>query len=595
MDSLIDLRFESDTAIEVWKGSERHLKKERYFPYFYAICKDPDEIRWLLSAHPKIIESSIEYRYPEIRSKEKASLVRIRTALADFKPVISDIRKIPGILSLAETTIPHHFRYCMDKRLSFFDTEPELSMVVVRDGCDVSADIDLAFSWGPLRRRLPCIHIDLQESLRYDIYGEPVPGADLLSLGKERFIRVMELSHITSVRPGTVSSITPGKLNTFLHIQAAREHGYVVPDTKMQLEMPKSLNMMRRMDKGGTIFYPPPGIYHDVGKCDFASMYPNIIVKYNITPEKMHCKCGNDIEMPISGWRICKERGIIPHGIEKVLRRRLELKKMMKAEQGPQRKHILDIRQKALKNILVTCFGYLGFSNFVFSNVECKEAVMLYGRHILERTKEIAEEEGLEVLYGIVDSVFVRGGSEAGYKRFVKRVSDEFGIELELDCIFRGIAFPCADDGSGIANKYYGMTYDGKIEARGISYRHSDAPKFIKEFELEAIPKILERDLNGLGVIFEAYRTRLIRESNLFSLDELSITKSIREGEYKVNAPHIVAYRQAPTGAGYVTFVYTKNGGPMPLDLAKKLGAKIDTLKYEDILKRAREEMTGGL
>jgi len=592
MDSLIDLRFESDCAVEVWKGTEKRLKKERYFPYFYAIAQNPDEMRWLLSAHPKIIESVIEYRYPDIKSKGKAPLVRVRTALDDFKTVVSDIRKIPGIISLAETTIPHHFRYCMDKRLSFFDTEPELSMGIVKESCNVTEDVDVAFSWGPIRTKLSCIHIDLKESLRYDIYGEPAPGADLLELGKERFIRVMELSHITSVRPGTVSSITPGKLNTFLHIQAAREQGYVVPDTKREVERLKSLNMMRRMDKGGTIFYPPPGIYRDVAKCDFASMYPNIIVKYNITPEKMHCRCGNDIEMPISGWRICKERGIIPNGIEKVLRRRLELKRMMRAEKDPEKKHILDLRQKALKNILVTCFGYLGFSNFVFSNVECKEAVMLYGRYILERTKEIAEEENLEVLYGIVDSVFVRGGSEAGYKFFVKRVSDEFGIELELDCVFKAIAFPCADDGSGIANKYYGMTYDGKIEARGISYRHSDAPKFIKEFELEMIPKILDRKANELDSIFRTYRTRLF--DGFFSIDDLAITKSIKEGEYKVNAPHIVAYRQAPTGAGYVTFVYTESG-PMPLDLARRLGAKIDPAKYEDILKRAREEMTRGL
>ena len=611
MDALIDVRFESDTAVEVWKGSERYVKKERYLPYFYVIAKDPDEMRWLLSAHPRVIDCSLESRYPDITSKEKAPLVRIKTALADFKSVISDIRKVPGIHSLAETAIPHHFRYCMDKGLSFFDCEPELSMEAVGADGRVCQDAaipvpDVVFSWGPISRRLPCIHIDLKESMRYDIYGDEEPGDDLLLIGKERFIRVMELSHLTSVRPDAVCRMTPGKLNTFLHMRAAREHGHIVPDTKKQVERPKSLNMMRRMDKGGTIFFPPPGIYSDVGKCDFASMYPNIIVKYNITPEKMHCSCGDDIVMPISGWSICRKRGIIPHGIEKVLLRRLELKRMMRAEQDPERKHVLDIRQKALKNILVTCFGYLGFSNFVFSNVECKEAVMCYGRHILERTKEMAEEEGLEVLYGVVDSVFVRNGSEGDYKRFVKRVSLEFGIELELDCVFRSIAFPCAEDGSGVANKYYGMTYDGKIEARGISYRHSDAPRFIKEFEREAIPKILDKKIGELEALFETYRTRLFfgdgtksngtgRAGDSFSLDDLAMTKSIKDGEYKVNAPHVVAYRQAPTGAGYVTFVYTKNGGPMPLDLAKKLGMEMDPVRYGDLLMRAREEMIRGL
>jgi DNA polymerase elongation subunit (family B) len=360
-------------------------------------------------------------------------------------------------------------------------------------------------------------------------------------------------------------------------------------------------------------------------------MYPNIIVRYNISPETMHCTCGDDIEVPEAGWTICRRRGLIPLGLEPVLRRRLELKRLMKAETDPAKRHEYDLRQRALKNILVTCFGYLGFKNFIFSNVECKECVFLLGRHILERTKGIAEEEGLEVLYGIVDSIFVKDGSRCDYERFVGRASGEFGFALELDCIFSSIAFPSSSDGSGVANKYYGITATNKIEARGISLRHSDSPQFIKEFQEKAIRAILgdgeaglaagghdgsagmacgesggrgteaggsesgarERERNltkKLCAIVEEYENKLLERG--FALEQLAITRSVTKTEYKANQPHVLAYRQAPDGKGHVTFVFTVYG-PKPVHMARI--EEIDCAQYVRLLRMSVDELLLGI
>jgi DNA polymerase elongation subunit (family B) len=59
--------------------------------------------------------------------------------------------------------------------------------------------------------------------------------------------------------------------------------------------------------------------------------------------------------MPLAGWKFCKKNeGILPAGLRAVLHRRLMLKRMMKAEMGPEKRRELDLRQRALKNILVT-------------------------------------------------------------------------------------------------------------------------------------------------------------------------------------------------------------------------------------------------
>jgi DNA polymerase, archaea type len=41
----------------------------------------------------------------------------------------------------------------------------------------------------------------------------------------------------------------------------------------------------RAADKGGMIFQPEPGVYEMVHQIDFTSLYPSIIVKYNLSPE----------------------------------------------------------------------------------------------------------------------------------------------------------------------------------------------------------------------------------------------------------------------------------------------------------------------
>jgi DNA polymerase elongation subunit (family B) len=460
----------------------------------------------------------------------------------------------------------------------------------------------LRYKPGVITNRLGCffreaIHLDIKSDMAHDIYDESMERGlsdpeRIFELGKERLIRVKELSYMTGVKPDIISRITPGKLNVYLHMAAAKRSGMLIPDVKKHTERPKSLTELRKMDKGGTIFYPKPGTYEDVAKCDFSSMYPNIIVKYNISPETMHCACCIDpIIVPGSGWKICRRPGIIPQGIGQVLRRRLELKKEMKAESDPMKKRELDLRQKALKNILVTCFGYLGFKNFIFSNVECKECVMLYGRHILERTKIIAEEEGFEVLYGVVDSVFIKkeNASMPDYRHFVNRVSEEFGFDLELDCVFGKLAFPSSDDGSGVANKYYGISGEN-IEARGIAIRHSDSPPFIKEFQGEAIWALFKDGRNGLEKVVCRYQEALLTKSIQF--ESLIIHKSIRRTESLTNQPHIVAYRQLRDERGYVDFVFTVYG-PKPASMAHK--DEINVRAYFHLLKKAAQELVLGL
>lgn len=65
-------------------------------------------------------------------------------------------------------------------------------------------------------------------------------------------------------------------------------------------------------------------------------------------------------------------------------------------------------RAEAIKWILVASFGYLGYRNSKFGKIEAYELVTYYARKTLRRALEIAQEIGIEVLHGIVDSLVIR-------------------------------------------------------------------------------------------------------------------------------------------------------------------------------------------
>ena len=61
------------------------------------------------------------------------------------------------------------------------------------------------------------------------------------------------------------------------------------------------------------------------------------------------------------------------------------------------RREIYDRKQTALKWMLVTSFGYLGYRNARFGRIEAHEAVTAFGRESLLQAKEICEEQGFEL------------------------------------------------------------------------------------------------------------------------------------------------------------------------------------------------------
>jgi DNA polymerase elongation subunit (family B) len=157
------------------------------------------------------------------------------------------------------------------------------------------------------------------------------------------------------------------------------------------------------------------------------------------------------------------------------------------------------MRQSALKWILVTCFGYLGYRNARFGRIEAHESVTAFARENLLRAVEIAEKNGFEVIHGIVDSLWLKRGnaSESDFTSLCEEIKSRIGLHISLEGIYRWIVFLPSKvrPQPPVLNRFYSVLEGGAVKARGIMMRRGDMPAFIRRAQRRC-----SKRFQGLGV-----------------------------------------------------------------------------------------------
>jgi DNA polymerase II len=427
---------------------------------------------------------------------------------------------------------------------------------------------------------------------------------------------------------------SPGTLITSMQLARAVADGILIPWRKAEPEHFKTAAELLTIDKGGLSFMPPIGLHTQVAEVDFASMYPTIMAIHNISPETVNCSCcpgeGAKGQRPLppppdslpqsltGGWegslrggrgiyyerhppvlpsslvpeahyRLCRRReGLVPRTLRPILALREHLKARAK-ELPPELAAPYKQRQTALKWMLVTCFGYLGYKNARFGRIEAHEAVTAYGRDKLLGAKEIFEAAGFTVLHGLTDCLWVqkpgvasrRGGPvcpplseraqgfapttdsaaslnatqyEAELEALCARVFRATGVKLALEGVYRWIYFMASkqDPQRPVATRYFGVFADGTLKVRGLMCRRRDTPPFVSRAQEALLAKMAQAATPGelaalrpeLAEMAEGFRQRL-REGGI-NLQELVITRVLSQpvADYKVDTATALAARQ---------------------------------------------------
>ena len=412
---------------------------------------------------------------------------------------------------------------------------------------------------------------------------------------------VLEMARVTRQPAQEAARLSPGTGISSMQFVTALQNGILIPWRKQQAETPKTVMDLLRADMGGMVYQPTVGLHRDVGGIDFVSMYPGIMVRFNISPEVP--RAGSDLQ-PAPG-----EPGIIPLTLAPLLNKRLALKSaLLTLGRYDCRRPVYQALASAEKWLLVTCFGYLGYKNARFGRIEAHEAVTAYGREALLRAKEAAEDMDFEILHMYVDGLWVHKPgckTPADFEALLADITERTGLPILMEGIYRWVVFLPSrlNDRVPVANRYFGVFQDGSIKLRGIEARRRDTAPFIVETQLGLL-EILARapaadGLSGVLPQAQAYARRqlqVLRAGRVPAQELLVSQKLSRElGAYSSPSPAARAVWQMQAAGKLVRpgqrvrFLYTLGKpGVSAWDVPDQPDIRsIDLPRYRALLQRA--------
>jgi DNA polymerase elongation subunit (family B) len=392
------------------------------------------------------------------------------------------------------------------------------------------------------------------------LYGRiHIDAGNTFILNESSFQGLFEIARICRVPLHTSSRSSIGSSMSSLQFYQAFKDDILIPRNKSTPEAFKSAYELLVGDRGGIVYEPKVGIHDHTGEVDFSSMYPSLMVNNNISGETVLCKCcpNSHLRIPDLNYNICEKRvGIVPKALKLIVSKRSRYKRLKEEVKDPKLKETYDNRQTALKWILVTCFGYLGYKNAKFGTVDGHIGVCAFGREAFLRAARTSESRGFEVLHGIVDSLWLKKqDSKLGdYIDLCKQVSKDIGVPLNFEGFYKWIVFLPSKmhPNIGVLNRYYGVMENGKLKVRGLEVRRRDTPRFIYDAQMEMInvfstannsEEFMQKIPDALNVV-KNYRQKLINGE--VAIWDLIVTKHLSKNpkNYKQHVSQVIAAEQ---------------------------------------------------
>jgi DNA polymerase-2 len=375
-----------------------------------------------------------------------------------------------------------------------------------------------------------------------------------------------EVARICRMPLHKASRATIGRCMSSLQCYHASINDILIPWKSAFAEHFKTYSQLFVADRSGMIFEPQVGVHEQVGELDFSSLYPSIMCAKNLSGETVLCACCTEskLHVPELGWHICEKKiGIVPQSLEILLKKRAQYKQLLKSPQiDPKTKQVYEARQGSLKWILVTSFGYLGYSNSKFGNIDAHIATCAFDRQVLLKAVRVAESHGFRVLHGIVDSIWVvkQGAAREDYLKLKEAIEQNTGFPISFEGIYKWVAFAHSKRSSSskhipVPNRYFGVFEeddDSSLKVRGLEMRRRDNPPFFDKFQTEVLKVIAKgntiKEVRMLMPQVKAVLNKYVQllKDRKVPLQELVFTKQLSKNSdsYVVNTIENTALRQ---------------------------------------------------
>ncbi|UCG68476.1 MAG: hypothetical protein JSV09_11770 [Thermoplasmata archaeon] len=183
-----------------------------------------------------------------------------------------------------------------------------------------------------------------------------IDGKSSFIFGEGGLSGLIDLARLSCIPVQDMSRLSPGSAISAMQVNCAQKDGYLILWKKNVPEDFKTAKELIVADRGGLLFEPVVGVHEGVVEVDFTSLYPNIMARYNLSPETVMCDCCPDSKMRVPEllYHVCeKRRGLIPRVVGPIVQRRIAFKKLMKTQ--PESKEMYKQKADILKWLLVTC------------------------------------------------------------------------------------------------------------------------------------------------------------------------------------------------------------------------------------------------
>lgn len=394
---------------------------------------------------------------------------------------------------------------------------------------------------------------ELDEMLRYNL-----KDTDLLRRIEERtgYVELFQtLCEVCRCFPSSASLRPTAQVDTFM-LRLGLENG-VHFATRWHDEEAKYERY-----QGAFVMEPRKGMYHDVHVADFASMYPNIIITWNMSPET---KCyaprgelppGTCIAPSTGVMFTTTEQGMLPRAVEQLLALRKEWNaKKASLPPGTDEWKEADRRTNAYKVAANSFYGVVGSPFSRYYDREVSESVTQQGAWLIHKTIDQAELRGMLVLAADTDSCFVQGGADEAFVEFVRWCNEEFYPRivretgttnrntLAYEKKFRLLITVGKKRYCAAWDHYKGKAAatDSKPEVKGLEYKRGDTNVMARRLQIKFVHMLLGADgaepcadPAAFESLLQAQQDHVLREE--LPIDEVKLAKTINKdlGDYVV-------------------------------------------------------------
>ncbi len=290
---------------------------------------------------------------------------------------------------------------------------------------------------------------------------------------------------------------------------------------------------------GGYTELRQPGIFGPVVKVDLESLYPSIMLAFNIGPAR-------------------DQAGVFLTLLRVLTERRLEAKERMRSAQGPEWAY-WNGRQAALKRLINSFYGYLGYARANFNDYDAAARVTQLGQDVIKQVVAWLEEAGATVIEVDTDGAYFvpPPGTGPDFDRdLVDGINRRLppGIRLAWEGRFAGML-------ALKAKNYILLTEDGNLVVRGSGLRSRRDERFLRQFAEEAARAFFS---GGFEAAAERYRFWLEQvEAGALAPEDFGRLESVTPKTF--TSPNLRRLAQAAAGKhpGERVMVYQRADGSL--------------------------------